>query len=137
MVRSALTPRAQVKVRFALPGQKLHFNVESEIWRRHAETKTGRVDRFLYDVQYRRMLRYEDEALARFDGVLAVSDADRQKMQAAVAKVLNGRNPQDLSAEDRAKLGAEIQKAMATGGAKPAGDAKGGESIHAFPLTKR
>ena len=31
MVRSALTPGAQVKVRFALPGQKLHFNVESEI----------------------------------------------------------------------------------------------------------
>src|SRR6185295_15495372 len=34
--------------------------------------------RFLYGAQYQRMLRYEGRTLARFDGVLAVSDADRQ-----------------------------------------------------------
>jgi glycosyltransferase involved in cell wall biosynthesis len=51
-------------------------NVESEIWRRHAETKTGMLSRMLYDAQYRRMLRYEGRTLARFDGVLAVSDQD-------------------------------------------------------------
>ena len=44
-------------------------------------------------------------------------------MQAAMAKILNGRNPQDLSAEDRAKMGEELRKAMA-GGAKPS-DGKG------------
>src|SRR5262249_10111146 len=32
----------------------------------------------VYGTQYRRMLRYEARALARFDGVLAVSDADAQ-----------------------------------------------------------
>lgn len=31
----------------------------------------------LYGMQYRRMLRYEGRTLKRFDGVLAVSDADR------------------------------------------------------------
>lgn len=51
-------------------------NVESEIWRRHAATKTGAAQ-VLYASQYRRMLRYEARTLQRFDGVLAVSDADR------------------------------------------------------------
>jgi sugar transferase (PEP-CTERM/EpsH1 system associated) len=64
----------------ALPCAAVIFthNVESEIWRRHAETKTGRLSRWLYGVQYRRMLRYEERALRRFAGVLAVSDADRE-----------------------------------------------------------
>jgi len=52
-------------------------NVESEIWRRHAETRTQPIARALMAAQYRRMLRFERRALARFDGVLAVSDADR------------------------------------------------------------
>jgi glycosyltransferase involved in cell wall biosynthesis len=52
-------------------------NVESEIWRRHAETKSGAIGKLLYGAQYRRMLRYEGRTLARFDGILAVSDADR------------------------------------------------------------
>jgi glycosyltransferase involved in cell wall biosynthesis len=53
-------------------------NVEAEIWRRHAETKTRAVPRLLYSVQHKRMRRYEADALKRFDGVLAVSDADRE-----------------------------------------------------------
>jgi sugar transferase (PEP-CTERM/EpsH1 system associated) len=53
-------------------------NVESEIWRRHAETQTTPWMRALYRQQYRRMLRFEARALARFDSVLAVSDADRE-----------------------------------------------------------
>jgi polysaccharide biosynthesis protein PslH len=55
-------------------------NVESEIWRRHAETKQGIAGRFLYAMQYRRMLRAEERALGRFDGILAVSDADRDTL---------------------------------------------------------
>jgi sugar transferase (PEP-CTERM/EpsH1 system associated) len=63
----------------ALPCPAVIFthNVESEIWRRHADTKRGIVGRLLYGAQYRRMLRYEGRALRRFDGILAVSDADR------------------------------------------------------------
>jgi sugar transferase (PEP-CTERM/EpsH1 system associated) len=63
--------------RLPCPAVMFTHNVESEIWRRHADTKTGILGRILYGVQYRRMLRYEERALGRFDGILAVSDADR------------------------------------------------------------
>jgi sugar transferase (PEP-CTERM/EpsH1 system associated) len=55
-------------------------NVESEIWRRHAETATG-VRRLLLASQWRRMLRFERDAVARADLVLAVSDADRRTLR--------------------------------------------------------
>ncbi len=53
-------------------------NVEAEIWRRHAETASSRPARLLLEMQHRRMRRFERDALARFDRVLAVSDADRE-----------------------------------------------------------
>ncbi len=53
-------------------------------------------------------------------GAQPVSGADAQKLQATMAKVLNGRNPQSLSAEERTKMGDEIRKLMAAGSA-PAG----------------
>jgi sugar transferase (PEP-CTERM/EpsH1 system associated) len=53
-------------------------NVEAEIWRRHAETATNPITRFLLRQQWRRMRAFERGALARFDLVLAVSDVDRQ-----------------------------------------------------------
>jgi sugar transferase (PEP-CTERM/EpsH1 system associated) len=53
-------------------------NVESEIWRRHAETASGQLRRALFASQYRRMMRYEGQALRRFDALLAVSETDRQ-----------------------------------------------------------
>jgi sugar transferase (PEP-CTERM/EpsH1 system associated) len=69
-----------VNVPPALPCASVLFthNVESEIWRRHAETHSGSFTHGLYDTQYRRMLAYEDCALQRFDGILTVSDADRE-----------------------------------------------------------
>jgi polysaccharide biosynthesis protein PslH len=51
-------------------------NVEAEIWRRHAETAANAVAKPLLAQQWRRMLRFERDALTRFDLVLAVSDAD-------------------------------------------------------------
>ena len=51
-------------------------NVEAEIWRRHAETATNPIARRLLGQQWQRMLRFERDALARFDLVLAVSEAD-------------------------------------------------------------
>ena len=64
--------------RLASPAVIFTHNVESEIWRRHAETARGIVGRLLYRMQHSRMLRYEARALRRFDAVLAVSDADRE-----------------------------------------------------------
>ena len=73
-------------------------------------------------------------------GGAGMSDADRQKMRDAIQKALKGRTMQDLSAEERQKLMADVMKQTgvqrpATAGAKPAGDgavaaggAAGGES---------
>jgi glycosyltransferase involved in cell wall biosynthesis len=52
-------------------------NVEAEIWRRHAVTKSGAIARALYRTQHTRMRRFERRTLARFEAVLAVSEADR------------------------------------------------------------
>lgn len=61
-----------------LPCQAVLFthNVESDIWRRHADNAPSAVA-LLYRQQWRRMLRFEAAALRRFAGVLAVSDTDR------------------------------------------------------------
>jgi glycosyltransferase involved in cell wall biosynthesis len=56
-------------------------NVETEIWRRHAETATSWLRTRLYRQQWKRMLRFESRTLARFDRVLAVSDVDRDTFQ--------------------------------------------------------
>src|SRR4029079_9009611 len=72
-----LFPAVNLPKQLPCPAVMFTHNVESEIWRRHAETKTG-VNALLYGAQYQRMLRYEGRTLARFDGVLAVSDADRE-----------------------------------------------------------
>ncbi|MGH7634020.1 MAG: glycosyltransferase family 4 protein, partial [Gemmatimonadaceae bacterium] len=72
-----LFPAVNLPARLPCPAVMFTHNVESEIWRRHAETKSW-PSRLLYALQYRRMLRFEGRTLRRFDGVLAVSDADRQ-----------------------------------------------------------
>ena len=71
-----LFPAVNLPKHLPCPAVIFTHNVESEIWRRHAETKGGRLNGLLYRAQYRRMLRYEGRTLARFDGVLAVSDVD-------------------------------------------------------------
>ena len=76
-----LFPAVNLPKQLPCPAVMFTHNVESEIWRRHAETKTG-IQKALYTTQYHRMLRYERRTLARFDGVLAVSDADRQTFAA-------------------------------------------------------
>ncbi len=61
-------------------------------------------------------------------GGATMSDADRTKMRDAIQKALKGRSMQDLSAEERQKLMADVMKQSGgqrptTAGAKPAGDA--------------
>lgn len=77
-----LVPAVNLPDRLPCPAVIFTHNVESEIWRRHSETKPGAIARRLYRAQYRRMLRFEANTLARFDGVLAVSDADRRTFDA-------------------------------------------------------
>ena len=73
-----LPPAVNLSWPLPCPAVLFTHNVEADIWRRHAETRASSPAHFLYTMQHRRMLRFEEAALRRFDGVLAVSDADRQ-----------------------------------------------------------
>jgi sugar transferase (PEP-CTERM/EpsH1 system associated) len=72
-----LVPAVNLPKSLPCPAAIFTHNVEAEIWRRHAETKASVPARWLYRLQHKRMLRFEDDTLQRFDSVLAVSDADR------------------------------------------------------------
>ena len=72
-----LVPAVNLPRALPCPAVLFTHNVESEIWRRHAEMQTGAIRRMLFRTQWRRMLRFECDTLARFDLVLAVSEADR------------------------------------------------------------
>lgn len=76
-----LVPAVNLPSSLPCPAVLFTHNVEAEIWRRHAETAAGVARRLLYRQQWRRMHRFERKTVARFDRVLAVSDADRQTLQ--------------------------------------------------------
>jgi sugar transferase (PEP-CTERM/EpsH1 system associated) len=71
-----LPPVVNLPERLPCPSIVFTHNVEAEIWRRHAEQAGNPVSKVLLTQQWNRMLRFEAAALARFDLVLAVSDAD-------------------------------------------------------------
>jgi glycosyltransferase involved in cell wall biosynthesis len=66
--------------RLTAPSVLFQHNVESEIWRRHAETGTNGVKRLVYRREYMRMLAYEKAAVRKFQHVIAVSEHDRRLM---------------------------------------------------------
>lgn len=76
-----LVPLVNMPDRLPCPSILFTHNVEAEIWRRHAENAANPLSRRLLRDQWRRMLRFEGNALSRFDLVLAVSEADRQTFQ--------------------------------------------------------
>ena len=76
-----LPPLVNMPRELPCPAILFTHNVESEIWRRHAETAANPVARRLLGQQWQRMLRFEREALAQFDLVLAVSEADRDTFE--------------------------------------------------------
>ncbi len=67
-----------------IPAILFQHNVESEIWRRHANNGTGAAMKIVYRREFRKMLRYEEEAMGRFAHVVAVSDHDKKLMSAWV-----------------------------------------------------
>jgi len=66
--------------RLNIPGVLFQHNVESEIWRRHAETAGNPVKKAMYRMEFRKMLRYERSAVRKFQHVIAVSENDRALM---------------------------------------------------------
>ena len=83
-----LFPTVNLPASLPCPSVLFTHNVESEIWRRHAGTQAGRLQRALLRTQWRRMLKCEAAAMARFDVVLAVSDADAATLRALYAREL-------------------------------------------------
>lgn len=66
--------------RLNVPSVLFQHNVESEIWRRHAETASNPVKKALYRMEFKKMLRYERNAVRKFQHVIAVSENDRSLM---------------------------------------------------------
>jgi glycosyltransferase involved in cell wall biosynthesis len=66
--------------RLNIPSVLFQHNVESEIWRRHADTAGNPVKRMMYRMEFRKMLAYERATVRKFQQVIAVSDNDRSLM---------------------------------------------------------
>jgi glycosyltransferase involved in cell wall biosynthesis len=63
-----------------IPTILFQHNVESEIWRRYSLTEGNPAKRFLYQVEFKKMLNYEQSVLPRFHRIIAVSHHDRHLM---------------------------------------------------------
>ena len=63
-----------------IPSVLFQHNVESEIWRRHADTAGNPVKKTMYGMEFRKMLGYERAAVCKFQHVIAVSENDRALM---------------------------------------------------------
>lgn len=81
LVCDFLFPAVNVPARLPCRSVIFTHNVESEIWRRHAENRRGLAKR-LFTGQWRRMLAHEGAALGSYDLVLAVSEADARTLSA-------------------------------------------------------
>lgn len=60
----------------ACPTLCFTHNVEAEIFARHAQQSRGWLRRWLWSSQQKKMLRFEESALGKFQKVVAVSDRD-------------------------------------------------------------
>jgi len=63
-----------------IPSVLFQHNVESEIWRRHADTAGNPAKKMMYGMEFRKMLGYERAAVCKFQHVIAVSENDRALM---------------------------------------------------------
>jgi glycosyltransferase involved in cell wall biosynthesis len=66
--------------RLTIPTILFQHNVESEIWRRHAITERNPAKKLLYQVEFKKMLSYEQSVVQMFHHIIAVSEHDRQLM---------------------------------------------------------
>lgn len=55
-------------------------NIEADIWKRYYENETNRLRRYYIREQWRKVERFEREALGWVDGALTVSDLDRMRL---------------------------------------------------------
>ncbi len=65
-----------------VPSLLFQHNVEAVIWERLYQQQTKPIARQYYKLQWQRMFNFERDACRRFDTVIAVSEADAEKMRA-------------------------------------------------------
>ncbi len=70
-----------------VPTVLFQHNVESEIWRRHAENESHPAKRIVYQMEFKKMLRYEQAEIRKFQQVIAVSENDRGLMESWATSV--------------------------------------------------
>jgi glycosyltransferase involved in cell wall biosynthesis len=66
--------------KLGIPSVLFQHNVESEIWRRHADTASDPVRRMMYKMEFAKMIRYEQAIVERYQHVIAVSEHDKSLM---------------------------------------------------------
>lgn len=64
-----------------IPTLMFQHNVEATITQRHLEKAKDPVSRIFWGLQHKRMLRHEGEMCRQFDGTIAVSDKDKERME--------------------------------------------------------
>ena len=64
-----------------IPTLLFQHNVEAQITQRHVERASNEVARRFWSIQHKRMFRHEKAMCLNFDGVIAVSDSDKEIME--------------------------------------------------------
>jgi glycosyltransferase involved in cell wall biosynthesis len=62
------------------PTALFQHNVETILWKRMASTESNSLKRLAYQLEARKMLRYERSTIGRFHHIIAVSENDRRQM---------------------------------------------------------
>ena len=81
LVCDFLQPSLNVRNIKNYPSLLFQHNVESMIARRHFESAKDPLSRLFWWVQWRRMQRYERETCAKFNGIVAVSEQDKNLLE--------------------------------------------------------
>ncbi|MFN7944713.1 MAG: glycosyltransferase [Blastocatellia bacterium] len=81
LVCDFLAPAINVPERLPCRTVLFQHNVEAQIWQRHFETQTNPLRRALFRFQWQRMKRFEHAACQRFDQIIAVSQADADRLR--------------------------------------------------------
>lgn len=76
-----LFPFVNVPDELRVPLVLFQHNVEALIWKRHAVAGRNLLERMYLRMQWRRMKRYEGVACREADGVVAVSEDDRRRIE--------------------------------------------------------
>jgi glycosyltransferase involved in cell wall biosynthesis len=81
LVCDFLQPSLNFRQLSGAPTLLFEHNIESVIPRRHFETSRNPIAKVFWRLQWRRMQRYEKDACAKFNGVVAVSDKDKEILE--------------------------------------------------------